>query len=85
MTGKQAVPRHWVFAGSRLEPNADPKLPPRYLANDGDVICVANFETAMLDVPDRSSASAADLRYEANTANVPALGTRVRVVLTPGR
>src|SRR5439155_13775264 len=39
----------WVFAGSQLIDNPeDRNKPPLYLANGGDVICVANFDDALL-------------------------------------
>jgi hypothetical protein len=80
---KKAMTHQWVFAGSQLVKS--PQLErPHYLANDGDVICVANFESAMLDLPVRSSASNDDgLLYEAFTENVPAVGTPVSVILEP--
>jgi hypothetical protein len=82
-TGKD-LDSDWVFAGSQLVPNPlDPKKPKMYLANDGDVICVSNFETAMLDLPMRSSKDAADLSYEAHTERIPPLGTKVTVILEP--
>jgi hypothetical protein len=80
---KKAMTHQWVFAGSQLVKS--PQLErPHYLANDGDVICVANFEGAMLDLPVRSSASSDDgLLYEAFTENVPPVGTEVSVILEP--
>ena len=45
----------WVFAGSRLVDDPLERTKQYYLANEGDVICVANFEGAMLDLPIRSS------------------------------
>jgi hypothetical protein len=74
----------WVFAGSIFTPDPfDPKAPPFYAANDGDVICLANFETAMLDLPILSSQDAADLAFEAWTARIPPVDTAVTVILEP--
>jgi hypothetical protein len=74
----------WVFAGSILiQDPLDPKAQPIYGANDGDVICLANFETALLDLPILSSTDAADLVFEAWTERIPALETRVTVILEP--
>ena len=73
----------WVFAGSHLVTNPldpDKKI---YLANDGDVICVSNFETALLDLPIKSPKDNADLVYVAHTARIPPLETKVVVVLEP--
>lgn len=71
----------WVFAGSRLLPDPeDPKKPPFYLANQGDVICVCNMDTAMLDLPVASPTALADRNYEANTERIPPLDTKVDVI-----
>lgn len=80
---KAPMAHDWVFAGSQFVP--DPRQPgqPRYLANEGDVICVANFEAALLDLPIRSSKEQVDLAFEAFTANIPAVGTKVDLILEP--
>ena len=54
-----------------------------YAANQGDVICVANFDTALLDLPIMSSKDNDDLVFEAHTARIPPLETRVLVILEP--
>ncbi len=80
----QELDSDWVFAGSMLVENPlDRDAPKRYLANDGDVICVSNFESALLDLPVRSSKDDADRGYEAWTQRIPAVGTKVVVVLEP--
>jgi len=81
---KKALAHEWVFAGSiffenRFEPNS----PPLYAANDGDVICVANFDSAMMDLPIASSADNDDLDFEAFTERIPPEGTNVVVILEP--
>jgi hypothetical protein len=82
-TGK-ALETDWVFAGSQLADNPlDPKKPKLYLANDGDVICLSNFETAMLDVPFESSKDNAELNFVAFTDRIPPLETKVVVILEP--
>ena len=74
----------WVFAGSRLVTNPlDPDGKKHYLANDGDVICVSNFETALLDLPINSPKDNADLFFVANTERIPPLETKVVVILEP--
>ena len=74
----------WVFAGSGLVDNPlDPDHPKTYLANDGDVICVSNFDTAMLDLPVESSKNNDDLLFEAWTDRIPPLDTNVVVILEP--
>jgi hypothetical protein len=82
-TGK-ALDSDWVFAGSVLADNPlDPKQPKVYLANDGDMICLSNFETAMLDVPFESSKDNAELTFIAFTERIPPLETKVVVTLEP--
>lgn len=81
---KKALATDWIFGGSRLfKDPTDPKAPPYYLANDGDVICIANFDTALLDVPFDSTKDNEHLSYEANTDAIPALGTPVTLILEP--
>jgi hypothetical protein len=75
----------WVFAGSRLVDVPFEQGKKHYLANDGDVICVSNFETAMLDLPIKSPKDNADLAFEANTARIPPKDTRVTVILEVAR
>jgi hypothetical protein len=73
----------WVFAGSRLVTNPLDPDKKHYLANDGDVICVSNFETALLDLPIKSPKDNADLIFIANTERIPPLETKVDVILEP--
>jgi hypothetical protein len=83
---KKDLDTDWVFAGSVLIPNPfdkDKQKEPYYGANDGDVICISNFDTALLDVPFNSSKDNDDLAFEANTDRIPALETPVLVILEP--
>jgi hypothetical protein len=81
---KKELDYDWVFAGSQLFQNRlDPKSPPFYAANDGDVICLANFDSAMLDLPIASTKDNDDLQFEAFTEHIPPLETRVVVILEP--
>jgi hypothetical protein len=73
----------WVFAGSRLVDNPLDPGKKHYLANDGDVICVSNFETALLDLPIKSPKENADRFFTAFTERIPPLETKVVVVLDP--
>jgi hypothetical protein len=72
----------WVFAGSELI-----KVPghekPVFAADDGDLITVANFSSAILDLPFASTATDTDRLYVANTDRIPARGTNVLMVLSP--
>ncbi len=81
---KAILESDWVFAGSHLVANPlDPDGPKHYLANDGDVICVSNFETALLDLPIKSPKDDADRIFVANTERIPPVETKVVVILTP--
>lgn len=81
---KNALDHPWVFAGSRLIPDPDQKLPPFYGANSGDLICICNMTEAMLDLPIKNLNSEPDTRiFEAWTERIPPMGTRVEVILEP--
>ncbi len=54
-----------------------------YLAEDGYVICVANFPPALIDVTSKSSKQDSSLTYEAYTKNIPPKGTEVTIELIP--
>ena len=73
-----------MFAGSLLYKEGDElNAPMKYGANMGDVITIANFDTAMLDVAFKSSKDEAALGFEAWTDRIPPKGTKVMLVLTP--
>lgn len=81
---KKTLEHDWVFAGSVLiQDPFDKEKPPFYAANDGTVICVSNFESALLDLPIMSTQENDDLFFEANTERIPPLETRVRVIFEP--
>ena len=73
---------NWVFAGSGFttDPNTGEKY---YLAESGDLICVANFTTATLDLAIESSATNDTLMFEAYTERIPPVGTKVTMELVP--
>ena len=81
---KKQLEHDWVFAGSAIfrNPN-EPDAPVEYLANSGDIICVANFDTALLDLPIDSSKDNGLLAFEAQTDRIPALETPVTIILEP--
>src|SRR6516164_6168162 len=79
---KKDLHTDWVFVGSRFMGAEDNPAKVHYLANDGDVICVANFEAALLDVPILSTASGVN-DYEAHTERIPPVDTPVLVILEP--
>ena len=74
--------RDWVFAGSQLYDDPITKKR-RYAADEGDLITVANFASAILDLPIESSANDADRAFTTNTEKIPPLGTEVFVALYP--
>ena len=73
----------WVFAGSGFfvdEANGTKS----YLAEGGDLICVANFSSAMLDLAVQSSATGeSNLMWEAWSDRIPPVGTEVLLELVP--
>jgi hypothetical protein len=79
-TGKP-MEQDWVFGGSRFIMDPDDVKNPIYLANQGDVICVCNMETAMLDLPIRSPKSPENRIYNALTSSIPPKDTKVDVIL----
>jgi hypothetical protein len=83
MKSGKALDSDWVFAGSRLVTNPLDPDKKHYLANDGDLICVSNFETALLDLPIKSSKDNVDLIFNAFTERIPPLETKVVVILEP--
>lgn len=77
----RAMQADFVFAGSGFyEPQPGERY---YQAEAGNVICVANFGDAMIDVAARSTASNEGLQYEPYTERIPALETPVTVELIP--
>lgn len=73
---------HWVFAGSAF--SVDAKTGKKYyLAENGCLICVANFPSATLDVAAPSSDKGPNLLYEAYTERIPPVDTEVTVELVP--
>jgi hypothetical protein len=78
-TGK-TMTYDWVFAGSGFY--KDPETGTEsYLAEGGDLICVANFPSATMDLAVRSADSNSGLVFMANTEAIPEQGTPVRLVL----
>jgi hypothetical protein len=79
---KKPLELDWVFAGSYFfkPPGGDQEF---YAANDGRVITTANFTTALLDLPIRSTEGdpQGGLEFEANTELIPPRDTPVKVVL----
>ena len=73
----------WVFTGSGFHKDEETGQK-YYLAESGDVICVANFASAMIDVALKSSSNgSSSLMFEAATQAIPELGTPVMIELIP--
>ena len=70
-----------VFGGSYSEPDVEGQ-PNRYRANDGELICLANFSTSAIDL--HVSEENVDVFFEANTPLIPPINTQVYVVIKPG-
>ena len=71
----------WVFGGSGFWKNEESGQE-FYHAEGGELICVSNFSTAMMDVPIESSHQNNLLSFGTFTENIPPLGTRVLVELS---
>jgi hypothetical protein len=81
-TEDEQMDAEWVFGGSGFW--KDPVDGREYYrADGGDMICVSNFTTAMLDVNTPSSADAGSLDYLPFTKRMPERGTPVRLILQP--
>jgi hypothetical protein len=80
-TGKE-LDVDWVFTGSGFwrDPTDGTE---HYEADAGDMICLSNFPSAMLDVPLESSDANDDLMFEAFEGRVPPHGTPVELILAP--
>ncbi|QDV50959.1 YdjY domain-containing protein [Gimesia fumaroli] len=83
---KETQPRlmkaDWIFAGSGF--SVDEMTGEKYYhAESGDLICVANFPTAIIDVNIASSASGeGNLLFEANQDKIPPRGTPVTIEIS---
>lgn len=76
------IDARWVFAGSGFfEEEGGRKV---YMAEGGNVVCVANFADALLDVTVQSTSSNdSGLLFEPYMERIPPLGTEVTVELIP--
>ncbi len=83
-TGKP-IDKDWVFAGSQLFP--DPERPGKtiFAADGGDLFTVANFTSAILDVPFASTGNDAERSFVANTDAIPARNSYVSLILRPSK
>lgn len=75
--------QRWVFAGGAFY--TDPETGTKTLLGDGaNLICVANFPDALLDVQVESAPANAALLFEAFAGRVPPRGTAVEIILARG-
>lgn len=81
----QTMKQSWVFAGGRFW--KDEQTGKEVFTADvtGDLICVSNFEDAVLDVPMQSTTNDANLLFEAFGERIPQRGTPVTLLLKPQR
>jgi len=79
---QQQMDAEWVFAGSGFWTDEEDGKE-YYEADSGDMICVSNFATAMLDVSIPSSNQTGSLLFVPFEKRIPELGTPVRLVLQP--
>jgi len=82
MKTQTELAERWVFAGSEFWSDPEDGIE-HYSADAGDMICVSNFRSAMLDVPTQSSADTGNLMFEPFTERVPERGTPIRLILVP--
>jgi hypothetical protein len=78
----KTLDQDWVFAGSELFQDPETKTPV-YAADGGDLITVANFSSAILDLPFASASQDAERVFVANTPRLPPRGTTVTMSLRP--
>jgi hypothetical protein len=79
---KKPLNRDWVFAGSMFI--RDPVSKQEYFAaDDGDLITVANFASAILDLPFASTANDADHLFVPFTERIPPRWTGVTMFFRP--
>lgn len=81
VSDKSLLDIEWVFVGSRFVKDFDGRE--FYAANGGELICLSNFSSAMIDLPIQSTDREGDLLFEANPDKIPALDTPVLLVLKP--
>lgn len=79
---EKAMDVEWVFGGSGFWEDPQDKVE-HYQADSGDMICVSNFSSAMMDVAIPSSSDADSLRFVPYESKIPSRETPVRLVLMP--
>lgn len=83
---KKPMAQSWVFAGSRFVKDPDqPEKPAYYTANNGEIVGISNFIDSMLDIPVNVGSDNANLSFDANTAKIPPVLTKVWLILEIGK
>ena len=80
----KSLAHEWVFAGSTVWTDPSDGIA-YYQAEGGDMICVSNFGSALMDIQVESSASSNALQFEPYTERIPETQTPVRIVMVPIR
>lgn len=80
MGTKDSLKWDWVFAGSK-EYFDEFSKERRYMADSGELICVANFGTSTMDLVVRSEQANSNLAFDAYTDRIPKRNTPIRLVL----
>jgi hypothetical protein len=78
----QPMSATFVFSGSRFV-RVPGEARARWLGDEGDLICVANFPGSVIDVDIASDNTNAALLFSAWTERIPPKGTKVRVHIRP--
>lgn len=77
----QDLDANFIFAGSSFYKQKDGTQ--YYMAEAGDIICVANYGDAMIDISVRSSADNGGLMFEPYTERLPNRRTAMTIELIP--
>lgn len=77
----QEMNADFVFSGSGFFKQKDGSQ--YYMAEAGNVVCVANFGDAMIDIAQRSSADNGGLMFEPYTERLPSRRTAITIELIP--
>jgi len=79
---KKPLAEEWVFGGSNFWTDPSDGVT-YYEADSGDLICVSNFSSAMMDLPVASSKDTNNLQFSAAEGVVPEERTPVRLIMVP--
>ena len=79
---QKPMQHEWVFGGSQVYTDQETGTT-YYYGDGGELICLSNFSTATMDLTIQSSDSNDSLMFEAFTENIPEIGTKVYVVMSP--